>query len=103
MKAPISLAQDFDTMPSAPEPSKGIHVTLPDVAELKGMPLSGLITFRFERKEVSLREEDDVSVTLCLCEVTKVKGDPKKDDKKVEEVVDELFNEAIKAEKSESE
>ncbi len=102
MKAAISLAQDYDNVPCAPEPSKGVHVTLPDVAELKSLPLSGLITFRYERKEVAVRGEDDVSVTLCLCEVTKVKGDPKKDDKKTEEIVDELFDEALKAEKNEA-
>lgn len=107
---PITLSAPSYATPMSPEKeeSPGIFLFLPDVSGLKSLPECGEITFKYERKKLSLTESDEggLSAELELCEILKVKAcAPEKgedSDTKTEAVVDKLFAEAHKASKEES-
>lgn len=104
LKEPIELCEEgpCSPMPQASDKATGIYVRLPDIAELGGLPLSGEITFCFERKSVSLDGADDLSAQLMLTKITAVKADVSEDeDAPKDDVVDKLFDEANAAETKE--
>lgn len=99
LKQPVSLAPvGLNDAPALSACSEGVYVSLPDVSELNSLPASGYITFKYERKRLSLQNDPEQRLTaeLCLCEITEVEAD--EEVKKTDDVVDKLFAEAAKKE-----
>jgi hypothetical protein len=100
LKEPISLARDYSNDGPVSPNTDGLHLSLPDISELQGLPASGTITFRYTRERLSLPKDNKLSADLCLCEILDVKGD-KVDEEKTEDTVDALFAEAQKSSEEE--
>lgn len=99
--APISLAGSSNgaavSSPSYADQAAGLSLFI-DNPEVANMPEEGLITFRFKRGPLTLRESDDsrpgsanAQFTLTeICDVTEDKGSSAKEPE-AKDVVDELF------------
>lgn len=88
LKSPISLSYSGAST-DVVGPS-GLHLSLPDISELEGLPASGTITFRYTRESLRLPKDNKLSAEICLCELLAVEGD-KVEDEKDADVVDKLF------------
>lgn len=103
LKEPIELGNDEDYktagLASAPAPSEGVSLYLPDIGDLGKLPACGEITFRYKRNSLTLGEED-LSAQLTLCAIVAVKeiASDDEDEAPKEDAVDKLFAEAQKSE-----